>query len=329
MAWNYKPQEKTTAFIEKNTLADAEKNAFVQEASNALLALGKEIMDELQKADIKPQSATRDGKPYNSKAVISVQPAVVYDKETKSEKALTRDDGTPVYSLKINIRDENTDLLLFAKENISDGVVLQNMVAKVWGTTENGTPTASIYKMDELANAPISEKTRAMMTLLSERIVEKPEYEFTWASEYAYKLNKEFFPQVSEKVPSTSADNKGALVSSEYAKSVHDEYGDRVQLYTHDDNIVVELGLTSNNERYVKATNFDAPMIDEETGEKIMSRDGEHFVPQSMFINNLEDLDNLSNEVIKLVVTAYKGFDKEKENTKPAPKKNRTDVERD
>ena len=327
MAWNYKPQEKTTAFIEKNTLADAEKNAFVQEASNALLSLGKEIMAELQEKDITPQSSTKDGKFYDSKAVISVQPAVGYDKETGCEKALTRDDGKPVYSLKINIRNGSTDLSLFAKEDISNGIVLQNMVAKVWGTTENGSPTAKVYKMGELQNAPISERTLAIANKIYERIVEKPDFQHTWASEYAYKLNTDFFPSVSEKVPSASADNKGALVSSEYAKAVHDEYGDRVQLFTHDENIVVELGLTSNGSRYAKATNFDAPMVDEETGEPIMSRDGGHFVQQSMFLNTPEDLDNLSYEVIKLVVTAYKEFDKE--NEKNAPKKNKTDVERD
>lgn len=181
--------------------------------------------------------------------------------------------------------------------------------------------------MGELQNAPISERTLAIANKIYERIVEKPDFQHTWASEYAYKLNTDFFPSVSEKVPSASADNKGALVSSEYAKAVHDEYGDRVQLFTHDENIVVELGLTSNGSRYAKATNFDAPMVDEETGEPIMSRDGGHFVPQSMFLNTPEDLDNLSNEVIKLVVTAYKEFDKE--NEKNAPKKNKTDVERD
>lgn len=328
MAWNYKPQEKTTAFIEKNTLADAEKNQFVQEASAALLTLAKEIMAELQEAGITPQATTKEGKTYDSKAVVSVQPAVVYDKETNSEKALTRDDGKPVYSLKINIRDGDTDLSLFAKEDISDGVVLQNMVAKEWGRTEHGTPTATIYKMNELQTSPISEKAKAIADKLSERIVEKSEFERTWASEYAYKLNTDIFPSMSEKVPSTSESNKGALVSSEYAKAVHDDFGDRVQLYTHDDNIVVELGFTSTKERYVKATNFDAPMLDEETGEPIMSKDGAHFVPQSMFINTPEDLENLSNEVIKQVVSAFKEFD-EKEQAKTAPKKNKANVERD
>lgn len=334
MAWNYKPQEKTTAFIERNTLADAEKNAFVQEASQALLSLAKEIMAELQEAGITPQSTTKDGKQYDSKAVISVQPAVVYDKETNTEKILTRDDGKPVYSLKINIRNGDTDLSLFAKEDISNGVVLQNMVAKVWGTTEYGNPTATIYKMGELQSAPISEKTKAMASKLSERIVEKPKMEHTWASEYAYALNTEVFPKMSERVPSTSESNKGALVSNEYAKAVHDDFGDRVLLYTHDENIVVELGVTSSNERYAKAVNFDAPMIDEETGAQIMSKDGEHFVPQSMFINSAEDLDNLSNNVIKTVVASFMEF-KAKEQEKQAakkdqktPKKNKSDVER-
>lgn len=300
MAWNSdkaKTQHYTPAYIEKETLAAAENNQYIKSASALLIDKATELMNTFKNANINLTLKRQDGTEYNSKAVVSVKQASSYDKETKKETALFRKDGSPIMSLSISVKTAPDDTVtLYAKEDISNGVVIQNMTMKTW---ENRKP--KLFKLDDIkeGNVRCAPATTAVMNnILSNSVIQEKDAQSSLEN-LTVEINK-LFASISDKVPSTQPDENGnhRLVNNAYAQYVNDEFGEQCVLRNHSDNIVVELGVTSEGKKYARATNFDCPV---ETPEGIRY--------ESMFINKTEDLENLNDEAIIQVIASYKEID--------------------
>lgn len=292
-----KPQQdkvRTVAVLDDATLALSQNDDYVKSASSLLLESAKELMENLQKAGITPRS-TYDGMPYSSKAVATVEFATTY--ENNQPKQLFHADNTPVYSLKVNIRSDNTDITLYAKENIESGIVFQNLTAKVW---ENKKPT--FYRLNEIGSAPLTENAASIIAhiISNDYIHLKEQREPSVLEQFAIEANK-FLAGQTDKVPSRKPDKDGnfPLVNDAYATYIMDEqYGEKIQLRNHRDNIVVELGVTQDGQDFAKVIDFT-------------EKDADGRYPFS-FVNKPEDLSAIPNEAIRIVVSSYMEFDRER-----------------
>lgn len=294
-------KEEALAYIDGATLAAAKEDGFVKDASDALLKVAKDLMNDLDKNNLTTQAVTfKEGKPYTNKAVVSVEKATAYDKESQTEKQLYHKDGSDVYSLKITIPNGNDALNLYAKEDISEGIKLQNMSVKRWEKGGDGVRRPTFIKREDIADASCRKDTKAIAEFVEKSglIAEKAEREYTPMQKYAYELNQ-YFNQTTDKVPSFAENDNGEqnLVNDAYAKYIKDDFGERIRLASHSDKIVVELGKTSDGKTFAKATNFDIPLDD-----------GKGYASQ--FINKAEDLADLGiQKDIAAVVASYKEED--------------------
>lgn len=297
MAWNSekaKTNHYCPAYIDRATLEAAEKNEYIKISSKLLLDKATELMKIFAADKIDLTLKRQDGAEYRSKAVVSVKRATSYDKESGKENYLTRKDGTAIMSPSITIKTSADDsITLYAKEDISNGIVIQSMTLKTW---INKKPV--LYRIEDLKSGRIncSSVTQAVIrTILSKNIIQ----ERTARSELeqlTIELNK-LFGTISEKVSSNRPDEDGNFrtVNNIYAQYVNDDFGEKCVLRSHTDNIVVELGKTSDGKKYAKATNFDMP---------VNTPEGTKY--ESLYINNFDDLDNLENEAMKKAVAMYK-----------------------
>lgn len=298
MAWNSdkaKAQHYIPAYIDKETLAASKSDTYISSAGKLLMDKAIELMNAFRQEKINITLKRLDGTEYSSKAVISVRQASSYDREKGKEVALVKRDGTAIMSPCISIKTSADDtVIMYAKEDISNGIVIQNMTVKTWADGKPRLYRLSEIKDDNILCAPT---TRAVLkSILSKDIIREKKSERSQMEELTIELNR-FFSSAADKVYSAASDEKGSrrLVNNSYAQYVSDNYGEKCILRSHNDNIVVELGVTGEGNRYARATNFDRPV---ETSE------GTRY--ESLFINNTADLENLSDEAIIRAVAAYK-----------------------
>ena len=296
MAWNSDKaltQTPSSAYVENETFAAASSNPYIKAASALLLEQAKQLMDDFKKENINLVSRRQDGSEYKSKAIVSVKQGSHYDNASKKKIFHFREDRTPIMVPAISIRPAPDDVVnLYAKEDISNGIIFQNMTATVWN---NHVPTN--YKLEDIksGNISVAPATQAVLnSILSKDIIKQSLME-----QLAYEINK-LFASTTNKVPSKKPDEKGnyRLVNNAYAQYVNDDFGEKCVLRTHTDNIVVELGITSDGSKFAKATNFDMG---------IETPDGKRY--ESIFINKPEDLENLNDESIMQAIAAYKEID--------------------
>lgn len=313
------PQKESLAYINKETRQMAEVNPIIDNLANAVLEAAKDLMEKLDEAGKTTQSQTRDKKTtYTDKAVVNVEPAMKWNKETQQEEALTHKDGTQVYKATAAIKHNGTTLTLTAKENVSDGAKFVAMNATKWDRS-NGKPEFKFYKQDEIQNAYINKDIKEIAAFIQENdIVQKKEDRGNEGSlkNFAYEANQ-YFNANTEKVPNEN----GELVNNAYAKYSNDDYGEKVTIYNHTDNTAVELGETNDGNKYAVAINYD---LNKEFEPR---QQGE--APAKAFINNEKDLENFIDlPEVREAVAEFKEFGG-KEQEKEAPKKNKASVERD
>lgn len=314
------PQKESLAYINKATREMAEVNPIIDNLANAVLEAAKDLMEKLDEAGKTTQSQTRDKKTtYTDKAVVNVEPAMKWNKETQQEEALTHKDGTQVYKATAEIKHNGTTLTLTAKEDVSDGAKFVAMTASKWDRPRDGSPKLKFYKQDEIQSAYINKDIKEIAAFIQENgMVQAKEDRGNENSlkNFAYEANQ-YFNANTEKVPNEN----GELVNNAYAKYSNDDYGEKVTIFNHTDNTAVELGETNDGNKYAVAINYD---LNKEFEPR---QQGE--APAKAFLNNEKDLENFIDlPEIRDAVAEYKGFSG-KEQAKEAPKKNKANIERD
>lgn len=283
----------------------------VEALANAVLDKAKEFMNSLKAEGLTTESKTRDGKTtYTDKAVVNVEPAIKWNKETQTEESIVHKDGSPVYKATAEIKHAGTILTLTAKEDISDGAKFVAMTASKWDRS-SGSPKLNFYKQDAIATAPINKDIKQIAAFAQAQgfIEQREEKEQSALKTFAYEANQ-FFNANTEKVANTN----GELVNNAYAKYVQDDYGEKVMLYNHTDNTAVELGMTSSGDKYAVAINFD------------LNRDfdprQETEPPAKAYINKASDLEQFIDlPEIRDAVAEFKEFGgKEQEKEQPKRK---------
>lgn len=300
----------SVAYIDKATKEAMQSSTYIAEASEKLLAEAEKIGRDIADAGLATTSKTKDGKAYTNKFVVKVEPAMKWNSETKQAEAITHKDGTPVYAPKIEYKGGNTTLSIYAREDMSQGVQLTAMGAKIWN---NDTKRTEFAKADDIAESNAYKSMKVVAQHISERGYIKskePAQKQSELSSFAVEANR-YFNASSDKVPNSN----GKLVNNAYAQYSSNDYGEKVLLRNHSDNIVVELGRIKDGDRFAKAINFD-----------IKDKNGR---PAAIFLNKPEDIrEYITDKATQDVIAQYKGFD-EKQQAKSEPKKNKADIERD
>lgn len=304
------PEQESVAYIDKATKEAMQSSPYIAEAAEKLLAEAEKIGRDIADAGLATTSKTRDGKAYTNKFIVKVEPAMKWNSETKQAEAIIHKDGTPVYAPKIEYKGGNTTLSIYAREDMSQGVQFTAMGAKIWN---NDTKRTEFAKADDIAGSNAYKSMKAVAQHISDGGYIKPKepaQEQSELSSFAVEANK-YFNANSDKVPN----REGKLVNDAYAQYSSDDYGEKVLLRNHSDNVVVELGRTKDGDRFAKAVNFD---IKDENGR-----------PAAVFLNKPEDIrEYITDKAVQDVIAQYKGFD-EKQQAKSDPKKNKADIERD
>lgn len=295
---NYEP------YLTDDTIARAKENEFVAKANPLILNKAYEVCAVLQFKGTLPTARDRQGEWYTPRVKATVEPAIGYDKETKSEVWYTHKDGTPAYGLKITIPNGNEQLHLYAKDDISNGVKLNSAVVEKWSRdSEYGTRRPHFYGTTEILNSDkLSDRIKSIFNEIVYAGFISLEEKRNNSKMYALAVScNEKLNSMTSKVPN----KENNLVNNAYAQYINDEYGEYVELRNHDDNIVVKLGETSKGDKFAKATNFD---IIEEGGKYA-----------TLFLNNALDIkDNIANDEIALLIAEYKGIDLDKPYEEPS-----------
>ncbi len=298
--------EEQLAYINKETYELGKVNPEIKGIADNLLAKAKEIMESVKEAGLTTQSVTRDGKTtYTDKMVVNVERALKWDKETQSEMPVTTKDGNPVYQATAELKHNGTTVTLFANK---DGD-LSAMTASKWNRSKDATPKLMLYKQDEIATAPINRDMKAIANHIQESgFIQGKDSKENALYSFCVEANQ-YFTANSDKV----ANDKGEIVNNAYAQYKNDEYGEKVTIYNHTDNVAVELGNTRDGSPYAVAINYD---LNKEFEPR---KEGE--APAKAFINNKEDLEQfIEQPEVKDMVADFKKIDlsaeKEKGNVK-------------
>lgn len=309
--------DDSLAYISKDTREAAKENPIIDTLANALLDRAKELMESLKAENLTTQSTTRDGsKTYTDKAVVCVEPAKKWNKETGEEEPLIHEDGSQVYRATAELKHNGTTLTFTAKEDVSDGAKFVAMTASKWNRSPDHPPKLNFYKQDAIATAPINKDIKQIAAYAqAQGFIEQREdsRERSALENFSYEANM-FFNANTEKV----ANENGELVNNAYAKYTKNDYGEKVTLYNHTDNTAVELGVTNSGDKYALAINFDL------NRDFTLRNDGE--APAKAYINKASDLEQfIELPEIRDVVAEYKEFGG-KEQEKEQPKKKDREV---
>ncbi len=300
------PTQESLAYIDKETREAAKSDPKIDEISKAVLEAAKDIMDKVSEAGLTTQSQTKDkSKMYVDKLVVNVEPAVRYNKETGENEAMVHKDGSPVYRTTAEIKHNGTKLTLFAKEDVSEGAKFTAMAASKWDRPKDGSPQLKFYKQDEIAKAYINQDIKKIAAFIKDNgfIAEKTgDKEQSGLKNFAYEANMYFKDNGF-----TVIKDDGETVQDAYAKYVKDDYGEKVELHNHQDNVVVELGFTQEGKAYAQAINYDL----NENGDQ--RQQGEK--PAKVFINTADDIQQyVSNPEIGDMIAKHKAMGNKEQN---------------
>lgn len=283
----------------------SEQRAFLAQMGNELVAKAEAIISDLSANGLTPTSKTKEGEEYNTKAIITVLPAYKYNKETgENDIPVLKSDNSPVYDLKITLTNEKEHIFLHSNEARK----FTALSAGRWEEDEQTKKTSFQYYTAKELNgvkedgetkvAPFTDITQAIAQHIKDNVLGTPFGRLT--IEYNQRLR-----QTTDKV----FNEEGKLVNDAYAKYINDEYGERIQLKSHNSKVVVELGEREDGSRYAKAIDFGAPKSQNNT------------FPYA-YINTAQDItaETVPDRDLAVLVAEYKGipFDKEKDYTQPA-----------
>lgn len=277
------------AYIDSSTVELSLTDEYVEEASKLLLAEAKKIMNLVKDNGITLTSSTADGKTYDSKACISVQPL-----PTKEDAA------NQLYSLKVAIPIDKQRLTLYAKNDISNGVIFQ----KIEGLIFNNGKAERVYGND-ISRTDYSENLKAAANVILRNGFVKENLK-----NLSYEANQ-YFASFSDKVEVKIDGGYTKFVNNAYAKYMNDDKGERVQFRSHDNNVVVDIGYREDGSRFAYARNYDItsegkPIEWDSEGKAILG-EGEQFAFAP--INEPKDLALIGNELIAIEVAEFKGID--------------------
>lgn len=280
-------------WINKETLALAEKDERVGDIANALKDRAKEFRDSIKENEI-----VSSGK--NPNIVISVEPATNYDRDTKTSVPMLHEDGSPIYKATAKISEGKETLSFFAREKISDGVKFSTMVAMDF--TE-GKP--KFYKMADIPNSNISNNLKEIAEYAKENLLENEISNELF--KFSVEANKHFDAN-SDKI----VDKEGNLVNKEWAEK-KSKHGEKVVLSSKGSDIIVELEIKEGL-RKATAKNF-------EYNENFETRkQGEK--PAKIELKTKDDVEQyLDVPQIKEVVIQFVDFEMEKKRNSPEKSK--------
>lgn len=338
------PKEESMAYIDKATREAMESDSKVKDMAFKMLAEAKKIGADIKEQGLTTKGKDREGNERLNKFVVSVKPAEKYNKETGKNEMLThKNDGSPVLAATIKHTVGNTSLTIVAKEDMSKGVQLSSISAQQFKTVkdehgkpvqkvDNGQPVVKngkpVYAKQlerasgaDIQNGDFNKYAKAVaQRILDAGFVKEisqkdsvslnkiPEEDKTPAMKFADYANSEFKTNGGQVLR-----DDGSTKTDAWAKynPPTENYGETVQLKSNSEkSIVIELSTDKDDKPIAKATNFDVKL------------DNGRFA--SMYINTPADLarDELNTvpQEIKSVTADFKGFDKQREQTKPKPK---------
>lgn len=286
-----------TAYVSKDTKALIENVPELSSACDLLLNKANEIAAVMQFKNTLPTAKDREGNWITPSVKAVIEPAMSYDKETRSNVQLTHKDGTPAYALEVVIPNGNETLKFFANDNISDGIKLKGATVEKWSKCEDNRRRCKYYGSNAIAESEdLSDRIKGIFNeivkadLMTKDMSDKGTELFKLYSDYIKMLN-----DTTQKIPNEN----GILVNNAYIQYKDNEFGESLELRSHQDSIVVKLAITSKGDRIALAYNFDSILPD-----------GKY---QSTYINNTSDIAlYISNKEMGAVIANFKGFDRER-----------------
>ena len=321
-------QSSNLAYINKETKALAEQNPVVKDMADKLLAKAQEIADTVANSkdsygnSLKTFTKGDDGKARPNKFVVDIRPAVPYNYDTKQKEALLHDDGSPVMFATITHTVSNTTISITAKEDMSNGVRLSHIHAEAWDRSgEKPKKTASA----DLGKIASNDKLNYYARMVAQRVLDM--------GDISYSLDKKDIEKIPDKARTDlmrfavtaqqhfdKEENKADKAVMKYLPNT-EKYHEAVVFRSEKaKGITVEVGKTNDENRYIKATNYNV-------------RDDNN-KPATFYVNTMDDLKNKLPEVpqsIKEAASTYKGLSekeapaKEAKEEKKATKSNKAD----
>lgn len=316
------------AYINKSTQELAEQNPAVKDMADKLLAKAQELADTVANSkdsygnSLKTFTKGEDGKSFPNKFVVDIRPATQYNYDTKQKEALQHRDGSPIMSATINHTVGNTTLSIAAKEDMSNGVKLSHIHAEEWN--RSGDKPVKVASAD-MQNIASNDKLNYYARMVAQRVLD--------TGEIPYTLDKKDIDKLPDKAKTDlmrfavtaqqhfdKEENKADEAVMKYVPNT-DKYHEAVRFYSNTEEnkgLVVEVGKTNDDNRYIKATNFN---VKDEGGK-----------PASAYINSF-DISKEENKAFKDIIESipksiaeaaatYKGIDSpEKESPAKEDKK--------
>lgn len=339
---NSSQKEESMAYIDKATREAMDKDPKIKDMAFKMLDKAKEIGADIKEQNLTTKGKDREGNERLNKFVVSVKPAMKYNKETGKDEMLVHKDNSPILAATINHSIGSTTLTMTAKEDMSNGVQLSSISASQFKivkdergkyvqkvdannqpVTKNGKPVyAKQFERasgSEIQNGEFNQYAKAVAARIMDagfikeaqkdiQLDKIPEDQKTPAMKFTEFANNEFKTNGGQVMR-----EDGSAKTDAWAKynPPTENFGETVQLKSNSEkSIVIELSVDSENKPVAKATNFDVKL------------DNGRFA--SMYINTPADLarDELKTvpQEIKDVTADFKGFEKQREQDKPKPK---------
>lgn len=339
---NSSQKEESMAYIDKATREAMDKDPKIKDMAFKMLDKAKEIGADIKEQNLTTKGKDREGNERLNKFVVSVKPAMKYNKETGKDEMLVHKDNSPILAATINHSIGSTTLTMTAKEDMSNGVQLSSISASQFKivkdergkyvqkvdannqpVTKNGKPVyAKQFERasgSEIQNGEFNQYAKAVAARIMDagfikeaqkdiQLDKIPEDQKTPAMKFTEFANNEFKTNGGQVMR-----EDGSAKTDAWAKynPPTENFGETVQLKSNSEkSIVIELSVDNENKPVAKATNFDVKL------------DNGRFA--SMYINTPADLarDELKTvpQEIKDVTADFKGFEKQREQDKPKPK---------
>lgn len=326
------PKEESRAYIDKDTRDLMQDNPEIQALAEGTLARAKELMEAVHEGGLDIDRTTKDKQHYTAKAVVHVEQATKWDKETKEPVPMTKDDGSPIYKATAELKNDKGHTLTLYASKRGDEVEFSAMNASKWQKNfQTDRREFKVFKQDEIANASLAPDIKAVAKLAEEQGMVHPKeanrdsqlFEFSqFANAQFAEMNQNIINEQGEEVKNVYAsfkrNNKGAesvTMAAHYLPDGSESHA--------------EVRLFNDREGKPSAQLVDWALTDvtSESGETVTvpREDGSKQPPHTEFINSPKDLLNAIeqhglHEAIADGVAAFKGFGAEKEQTQNKPK---------
>jgi hypothetical protein len=306
--------KKQPAYIDKETVAASKTNPYVKDAMDKMLEVAIEMGESVREAGLTPQNKTKEGKTYDAKFVVKVEPAVRWNNETKQEEPFLKKDGSQMYAPRIEMKSAGATLTIYAKERMDEKPQITS---------------AKLSRFDRYHNKPVVEVNEKIAEdkyagALGKVAVHLAQQGFIQGKDEAQRsndnplialsveLNKGFSDKIVVDVKAQDESGKyvptGEMkeVKDSYARYINDEYGEKVQIRSHTEpSVVVDIFPDKNGDLSAKVTNFD------------FKDDNGRFA--AVYINKPEDVKEFIQNPEVQQATLQAKFGGEQQNEKKSP----------